>query len=380
MQNSLSPQDGGPKPPRLWSRATEDCINTVVPVPAVPAHVSTCCDDKVGNWENRGNSEVWSCVASDSTGVKLVAGVSGKNLFTSEDCGITWAELIEPGTVNWVSVACSADGENVALLDSTLLELSTDRGVSWTQRTLNNMFGVVANQACVAVAMNDLGNVIAVVAYDAVATTGYFAVSTNSGGSWATQTFGGDPAYKFTSVSSNGDGSRLILCSESGVPTGRVYIASSPGYTPNVTGTLGVLDWSSVASNAAGDVLIAANTKPAGLQKIHVSSNSGVSWNFAGSPNTTSRWSSVASNASGDVLVAISDGDGIYSSSDFGATWTLFNPPLPGVVITNSLTQKCIASPSTGKKLVAVFNDNAGRRRTMSGRTATTQQRLLYLL
>jgi hypothetical protein len=218
------------------------------------------------------------------------------------------------------------------------------------------MFGVATGPDCIAVTMNDTGNVITVVAYDAGTTTGYFAVSTNSGGSWATQTFAG-AEYKFTSISSNGDGSQLILCSESGVPSGRVFIASSPGYVPSVVATPGPIDWSSVASNADGNVLVAADGATGG--KVYVSADSGVTWSAGGSPAAV-KWSSVASNDSGDLLVAISNGIGIYSSSDFGVTWARFDPPGIGVAITQNFTQKCIASSSSGKKLVAVFNTTPG--------------------
>jgi hypothetical protein len=335
---------GGPVPPRLWSRAQPDCIATIAPIPGT---YNSCCDDNVGSWTDRGNSRIWNCVASDSTGNKLVAAVTAGTVYISNDCGITWTDSGGGVSTTWTSIACDATGDIIAGIEfGGQIRVSTNRGSVWALALTMTGNGV-------AITTNNSGTVIAAMSYDAGTTTGYLAISVDTGGSWATQTFA---AYKFTSISSNGDGSQLILCTESGVPSGRVYIASSPGYVPIVVATLGSLDWSSVASNAAGDVLIAANTEPTGAQRIHVSSDSGVNWNFAGSPAATTRWSSVASNAAGDVLVAISDGQGIYSSSDFGATWTLFNPPLPGVVITNSLTQKCIASNSFGNKLVAVFN------------------------
>ena len=210
-----------------------------------------------------------------------------------------------------------------------------------------------------AVTMNDAGSVIAIASYNSA--TSADLISTAGGPvtvGWLNATSGISPPPQWTSISSNSSGSKFVLCSNGA--TGNIYLgvsnlASPPMLAISLAGaTPGVKEWSSVASNAVGDVLVAADGAVGGL--IYVSTDGGSTWSAGGSPAATTKWSSVASNDAGDVLVAISDGQGIYSSSNFGVTWTLFNPPDPGVVITNSNSQQCIASNSSGKKLVAVFN------------------------
>lgn len=352
-------QIGGPQPPRLWSRATGDCVDTGVLVPEVVP--SACCDNNVRSWTDRGEPSIWTGVASDSTGIKLVATVENGNVFTSDNCGITWTVTAAGGGSGEVGIACDATGQVLTAINGAgQVRFSNDRGATWSG------IADTVEPDQIAVTMNDAGSVIAIASYDTTSSTDMISTSpprTGVSGTWLNATSGISPPPRWTSISSNSSGSKFVLCSNGA--TGNIYLGVSnlasttirvaislAGVTP------GVKEWSSVASNAVGDVLVAADGAVGGL--IYVSTDGGSTWSAGGSPAATTKWSSVASNDAGDVLVAISDGQGIYSSSDFGVTWTLFNPPDPGVVITNSNSQRCIASNSSGKKLVAVFNEPPG--------------------
>jgi hypothetical protein len=351
---------GGPVPPRLWSRAQPDCIaTTTTPVPAVYAN---CCDGSVGYWVDRCYSEIWSCVASDTTGDKLVAGVDGGDIFLSDDCGITWTAVNKnptpPVPSSWVSVASNATGQTLAALTvGGEIWVSTNRGTTWTlSETING------GTPSVAITMNGTGNVIAAVSYDAGTDKDTLSTTTTTGAVWVN--LDTIPGNIWTSISSNLIGDQLIL-SMSGTaanPTdGNVFlavpIAPVPQYSVGAALSAGTRPWSSVASNADGNVLVATDGAVGGL--IYVSTDGGTTWSSGGSHVSTVKWSSVASNYVGDLLVAISEQDFIWSSSNYGLTWTNFNPPAAATVVTNG-TQKCISSNSVGNKLVAVFNTTPG--------------------
>jgi len=352
---------GGPVPPRLWSRAQPDCIATTITTP-VPAVYANCCDGSVGYWVDRCYSEIWSCVASDTTGDKLVAGVDGGDIFLSDDCGITWTAVNKnptpPVPSSWVSVASNATGQTLAALTvGGEIWVSTNRGTTWTlSETING------GTPSVAITMNGTGNVIAAVSYDAGTDNDTLSTTTTTGAVWAN--LDTSPGNIWTSISSNLIGDQLIL-SMSGTaanPTdGNVFlavpIAPVPQYSVGAALSAGTRPWSSVASNAAGNVLVATDGAVGGL--IYVSTDGGTTWSSGGSHVSTVKWSSVASNYVGDLLVAISEQDFIWSSSNYGLTWTNFNPPAAATVVTNG-TQKCISSNSVGNKLVAVFNTTPG--------------------
>jgi hypothetical protein len=114
-------------------------------------------------------------------------------------------------------------------------------------------------------------------------------------------------------------------------------------------------NWNSVASSADGTILVAAAgsvTQKNG--SIYVSTNSGFAWMPSDAP-TNNVWESVASSADGSKMVAASATafvitntgvGGVYTSTDFGMTWTSNNVP--------AANWYGVASSADGTKLVAV--------------------------
>jgi microcystin-dependent protein len=96
-----------------------------------------------------------------------------------------------------------------------------------------------------------------------------------------------------------------------------------------------------VASSDDGSHLVAASSG----SYIYTSTNFGTTWTQTSAPATN--WSSVASSSDGSHLAAVAFGYGVYTSTNFGTTWTLG----PAVVSGNhALVQ--IASSSDGSHLV----------------------------
>jgi len=85
-----------------------------------------------------GHGEIWSSVASDTIGSKLVVASGAEDLWTSSDGGVTWIDTeLGSSSQQWVSVASDATGTNLiaaAALDGGLsgdLWTSTNGGATW---------------------------------------------------------------------------------------------------------------------------------------------------------------------------------------------------------------------------------------------------------
>jgi len=106
-----------------------------------------------------------------------------------------------------------------------------------------------------------------------------------------------------------------------------------------------VSDWQSIASDASGQHL-AACVNGGG---IYTSSNYGSTWTQQSDAPTNAIWFSIASSSDGINLAAVVQGGGIYTSSNSGLNWTLQTNGAP----TNAYWYS-IASSSDGSLLAAV--------------------------
>jgi photosystem II stability/assembly factor-like uncharacterized protein len=66
-------------------------------------------------WTPRDSNRDWQSVASSADGTKLVAAVTGGQIYTSTDSGANWTPL--ESNRNWRSVASSADGTKLVALE-----------------------------------------------------------------------------------------------------------------------------------------------------------------------------------------------------------------------------------------------------------------------
>jgi hypothetical protein len=264
-------------------------------------------------WTPRESSREWIAVASSADGSKLVAAVSGGQIYTSTDSGVSWTP--REGSRGWNSVASSADGAKLAaVVYGGQIYTSTDAGINWTPRESSREWNSVASSAD--------ATKLAASTYN-----GQVYTSADSGVSWTPR----ESSRSWYSVASSADGSKLAAA----VHGGQIYTSTDSGvsWTPRE----GSRSWNSVASSVDGSRLVAAVLSG----QIYTSADSGVSW----TPRESSRgWRSVASSADGSKLVAVAANSQVYTSTDSGVSWT----PREG-----SRWWVSVASSADGSKLVA---------------------------
>ena len=127
-------------------------------------------------------------------------------------------------------------------------------------------------------------------------------------------------------------------------------VVSNPlafSFSQTNTGSSG--QWHGVASSASGQYLVAVSSTGSG---IWTSSNYGASWVNEG--NSAPTWYAVTSSSSGQYMVAVTNAGGsgtspgIWNSSNYGVNWAQQTSAPTGVYWTS------VASNSSGQDLVAV--------------------------
>jgi hypothetical protein len=217
-------------------------------------------------WTARDTVRDWSCVASSSDGLKLIAGVDngaqGGNLYTSTDGGISWAP--RASVKSWRSVASSSDGTKL---------------VAVVREPANPIY-----------------------------------TSSDSGNTWLPR----ETARNWSSVSSSADGTKLVAV----VSGGKIYRSADSGVSWSVAYNIDSL-WGAVAMSADGSKIIVANS----TYVLH-SIDSGTSWTSRGLGNNTQNVSSVTMSANGNTMAAVSNY--VFVSNDSGSSWVERYGPLSG--------------------------------------------------
>ena len=240
------------------------------------------------HWRPSESFRDWNSVASSSDGRKLVAVVSGGQIYTSTDSGVTWTAH-ESARI-WNSVASSSDGTKLVAVAGGLpkvsigdqIYISTDSGVTWTPRESVRNWTSVASSS-------DGTNLVAV-------GDGQIYISTDSGVTWTPR----ESARYWSSVVSSSDGTKLVAVERGG----QIYTSENSGVT--WTAHESARNWWSVASSSDGTRLVAVVYGG----RIYTSENSGETWTAR---DSTRDWRSVASSSDGTKLVAVVFGGLIYT-------------------------------------------------------------------
>jgi len=254
----------------------------------------------------------------------------------------TWVQSDAPNT-GWINIASDSTGTILFAVDSTTtggIWKSINSGQNWTITTaplLTNAWRGIASSS-------DGTKLVAVSGLN----DGKIYTSIDSGASWSPQS--GAPAVNWMSVASSSDGTKLVACVNDFNLGGGIYISNDSGSTWNQA-TTPLKGWSKVASNSDGTRLVAGvdgnYTYPTYVGGVYVSSNSGGTWTLTSLPtNDIYVWQCLASDSTGRKLVAGSGVGGIYTSYNYGVNWTLTSAPTTG--------WKSVASDSRGTNLVAV--------------------------
>ncbi len=258
----------------------------------------------------------------------------------------TWTPTIAP-SMDWRSLASSADGSRLLAGGPSALYLSTNSGANWATNNIP-----AHDWACVASSAD--GNLLA--AAVGFSGTGGIYFSTNGGGSWAPSLA---PLKQWRQLAMSADGTKIVALPVTGTP---YYLSMDSGSTwttntpPASFGTIALsadgshwaanhgnggifvstdmanswasnnvnvspFDAPSLAFSADGNTQVAAQGGNGGL--ICISTNLGVSWNTNTVHNV---WLSTAASADGQRLVTVGYSF-IYTSADSGQTWVSNSAP-----------------------------------------------------
>jgi hypothetical protein len=281
------------------------------------------------NWTNTGlpGTNLQSIVSS-ADGKRLAATVGGfasgsdGPIYTSTNAGVTWTP--RGPVAQWYGIAASADGMRLAaVVYGGGIYTSTNGGATWTQSSAPyNYWDCIASSAD--------GTRLAAGIHqgpDGI----YF--STNSGATW---TLTGAPAQDFQSIASSADGLRMAAAGSG------IYTSTNGGISWTRSSAPGY-QWNSIASSADGLRLVASSLTGSVGNNLWMSTDGGVSW----APSSLFGFlQCVASSADGMRLAAGTLSDGIYASTDGGATWTLGAAP--------NASWLSIGSSADGSQLAAV--------------------------
>jgi hypothetical protein len=269
----------------------------------------------------------WSSVASSSDGTKLVAACyvveksqfNGGYIHTSVDSGKTWTERAGAGARLWSAVASSSDGTKLAATAyDDYIYTSTDSGATWTPRKS------AGKQYWITIASSSDGTKLV-----SASTLGYIYTSTDSGATWTKRAANLGSQY-WVSVASSSDGTELMAAQSTNASGtgGYLYGSSDSGKTWHQW--MGRDFWQSVACSSDGTKLAAAEDEG----YILTSTDSGTTWTRQ-TGTGDNYWSAVALSSDGTTLIATAVGEYtdstagtgsgwfIYTSNDFGSTWTM---------------------------------------------------------
>jgi hypothetical protein len=269
----------------------------------------------------------WQSVASDSSGKNLVAVIKpvhpidrppavqdSGDIWTSTDGGLTWTDQTPSGAAHdqsWTSVASDATGMNLvaasqgSVATGSAIWTSTDRGLTWTNRTA----GVpdTAQEYWRCVTSDSTGKKLVAAALDVW-------TSTNGGLTWSNRT-ASSPAHvgrfsasgqPWAGVASDSTGDHLVAVVGDGEP-GDIWTSSDAGvtWTDQTASELPKNQlWLAVACDSTGMNLVA--TRYLGPDSdIWTSTNGGMTWTEQADGPV---WRAVASSSTGTRFFAVGDG------------------------------------------------------------------------
>jgi hypothetical protein len=197
--------------------------------------------DSGASWTEQtpsGPAQNWISVASSATGTMLVAlsggGATGSchgycspvgDIWTSTDSGVTWIDRTPTGPVHnasWTSVASDSSGMNLVAVGSDIWT-SADAGLTWTEQTAPS--GVSSSDFWVSVASDATGKRLIAATYGDPGTggsagggggfrperSGNIFTSTNAGLTWTNETAGTAAAgQNWMGVASDSSGVHLV--------------------------------------------------------------------------------------------------------------------------------------------------------------------------
>ena len=303
------------------------------------------------NWTSNSNSSgnhMWTSVASDATGLKLVAtDYSPGYIYTSTDSGVTWSTHTgSSGVHSWFAITSDSTGNKLAAVDSAdgYIYTSTDAGATWSTNTNSS-----GQHYWTSIASDSSG--LNLIASDGVR-GGYIYTSTDGGVTWSTHSNSSGINY-WRSVASDSTGQNLVAGVGYNGNSGYIYTSTDGGVTwSNHSNSSGQHVWRSITSDSTGQKLAAVDPGLGGAGGyIYTSTDGGVTWSSNTNSSGAHSWSSITSDSTGQKLAATAYNANIYTSTNAGIAWT--KNVRSGeygwsAIVSNASSSKIVAAVSNG--------------------------------
>jgi photosystem II stability/assembly factor-like uncharacterized protein len=335
-------------------------------------------------------SRNWTSIAVSADFTKITATAQSNSIYYSKDSGVTWTQgLYLPGGVDWKSITGDPTGKYLTVVAyNYVIWFSRNYGASWYY------YLTPGNQAWSfpSLSMSPDGSVLV-----AGTVAGGVFISNNGGVDWRVIPIF-QVSNRTTAVVSafiSADNSFIALCNSGDYNNGQIWISSDSGYSWIKQVDISMPGWLCIAGSANGQKLYlggldsslwvshdqgltwaqistwtggiaidiacdSTGTRVAAVGNnpfyIWLSSDSGMSW----TPQAWSfnySWNSITSDSTGRYLAA-SSGSNIWTSANYGATWT------QRLAAQSDVPFRSISSSAYGNNLIAVvsnpYNEAAG--------------------
>lgn len=256
----------------------------------------------------------WTSLVSSRDGRNIVAvdflgGSSQQGVYTSNDFGKSWklrTLTLEPAY--WDIATQSDDGSRLVVGDmSGNIYYSRNNGVNWTKSSYSG-------QPIFSMTSSSNGRNLA-----AVVNGGYVITSRDYGANWTQQSATTNLLLN-PDIAGSSDGSHLITSSYG--PEGKIYTSNDFGVSWAERQTAGSRFWSSVASNGDGSRLVAASSSAKNFfdfgevsGSLFISIDFGLNWSEIGSAGSRF-WNNVVISKDGVRMIAsVLEGD-LYIGTD----------------------------------------------------------------
>ena len=280
----------------------------------------------------------WGGIAVNSNGDTMyaaTAGFSGQSptVYKSTDSGVNWTSVYVLGAPNYFGpVYCNNSGSVVAVaqLYSDKINVSIDGGSTWNQYSRPS---VCPNSGYYSLSGNSSGDKLYV-----CGESGFICTSTDFGATW---TATNSPNTSWQSVTCDSTGQNLVAVGNNiyySLDAGATWTATTSTVTLNPT-------YSFAVSNSTGQYVYYSSGIYS-VDYIYSSSDYGETWTQQ-IDSGLNNWSSITCDSTGQKVYALDNtGQGnFYSSTNYGVTW--FVETIPGIpnlqyIVSNSNSLTCL--------------------------------------
>ncbi len=244
---------------------------------------------------------VWNAIASDASGMRLVAGDrSAGTLYLSTDAGATWTLSTIPVTAwtSWQSAASDAIGKNLYAGTTTQVWKSSNYGASWA------VLGTAASCSHEGMVTNATGSIVFDTCDD-----GRIFKSTTGGATWSPLVTTGLVSWDHwtgitldsTGLILNLSGSHVYRSTDGGAHW--LATASQPSSSSSMA----------IAADSSGSHIFVINGYPGAFYE---STDGGLNWNSVpGIPSPTGTYRDIAVDSTGTKLIMDVAGDYVWETT-----------------------------------------------------------------